>query len=74
MTWGQFFNRPKNVFVLVATLVGIWLLFNPAVLMDFINNTVMPILMNLLVLAIMVYGIRYMFTGGKSGSSGSKKK
>lgn len=72
MTWGQFFNRPKYVFGLVAVLVGTWLLFNPQIIADLINRVVMPLLMNLLVVALMIWGIKIMIFGAKGG--GGKKK
>lgn len=67
MTWRDFFNRPKYVLGLIATLVAIWLLFNPHVIADLINRVVMPLLMNLLVIAIMIWGIKIMVFGNKSG-------
>lgn len=65
MTWKCFFNRPKYVFGLIATLVAIWLLFNPAIIADIINRVVMPLLMNLLVIALMIWGIKIMIFGAK---------
>lgn len=67
MTWRDFFNRPKYVFGLVATLVAIWLLFNPAIIADTINRVIMPLLMNLLVIALMIWGIKIMIFGAKKG-------
>lgn len=64
MTWSNFFNRPKYVFGLIATLVAIWLLFNPAIIADVINRVIMPLLMNLLVIALMIWGIKIMIWGG----------
>ena len=71
MTWRDFFNRPKYVFGLVATLVGIWLLFNPAIIADIINRVVMPLLMQGLVIGLMIWGIKIMIFGAKKG--GGKK-
>lgn len=71
MTWGDFFNRPKYVFGLIATLVVVWLLFNPAVLNDLLNRVIMPLLMNALVIGIMIWGIKIMVFGTKK--SGGKK-
>ena len=70
MTWVDFFNRPKYVFGLVATLVGIWLLFNPEVVMHTINNVVMPILFQLLVVGLIIWGFKIMVFGSKK--SGKK--
>ena len=67
MTWKCFFNRPKYVFGLIATLVAIWLLFNPAIIADTINRVIMPLLMNLLVIALMIWGIKIMIFGAKKG-------
>ena len=67
MTWRDFFNRPKYVFGLVATLVGIWLLFNPAIIADLINRVVMPLLMQGLVIGLMIWGIKIMIFGAKKG-------
>ncbi len=69
MTWRDFFNRPRNVFGLIATLVAIWLLFNPEVVVHTINNVVMPILFQLLVIAIMIYGIKFMIFGPRKSST-----
>lgn len=65
MTWGDFFNRPKYVFGLLATLVVVWFLFHPEVLVDLINQVVMPLLMQGLVIAIVIWGIRIMIFGTK---------
>lgn len=70
MTWRDFFNRPKYVLGLIATLVAIWLLFNPAIIADTINRVIMPLLMNLLVIALMIWGIKIMIFGAKK--SGKK--
>jgi hypothetical protein len=67
MNWRDFFNRPKYVLGLIATIVGIWLLFNPHIIADLINRVVMPLLMNLLVIAIIIWGIKIMIFGGKKG-------
>lgn len=67
MTWRDFFNRPKYVLGLIATLVAIWLLFNPAIIADTINRVIMPLLMNLLVIALMIWGIKVMIFGVKKG-------
>ena len=64
MTWKCFFNRPKYVFGLIATMVAIWLLFNPAIIADLINRVIMPLLMNLLVIGAIVWGIKLMVFGG----------
>lgn len=71
MTWKDFFNRPKYVLGLVATLVGIWLLFNPTIFDDIINRVVMPLLMQGLVIGLMIWGIKIMIFGTKKG--GGKK-
>ena len=68
MTWRDFFNRPRNVFGLIITLVTIWLLFHPQVIADTINNVIMPLLMNLLVIALVIWGIKIMIFGAKKGS------
>lgn len=70
MTWRDFFNRPKYVFGLVATLVAIWLLFNPEVVVHTINNVVMPILFQILVVGLMIWGFKIMVFGSKK--SGKK--
>jgi branched-subunit amino acid permease len=67
MTWREFLNRPKYVFGLIATLVAVWLLFNPEVVVHTINNVVMPILFQLLVVGLMIWGIKIMVFGSKSG-------
>ena len=67
MTWRDFFNRPRNVFALVITLVAVWLLFHPAVIADLINNVIMPLLMQLFVIALIVWGIKIMIFGKKGG-------
>lgn len=67
MTWGDFFNRPKYVFGLIATLVGIWLLTHPQIIADLINNVIMPLLMQLLAVAVMIWGFKLMVFGGKRG-------
>lgn len=67
MTWKDFLNRPKYVFGLIVTLVAVWLLFNPHVIADLINRVIMPLLMHLLVIAIMIWGVKIMIFGKKSG-------
>lgn len=66
-TWRAFFGNPKYVFGLIATLVAIWLLFNPQVIADIINRVIMPLLMNLLVVALMIWGIKIMIFGKRGG-------
>ena len=65
MTWRDFFNRPRNVFGLVITIVSVWLLFHPEIIVNLINNVVMPLLVQLLVIALIVWGIKIMIFGGK---------
>jgi hypothetical protein len=65
MTWREFFNTPKYVFGLMATMVAIWLLFNPQIITDLINQVVMPLLMKFLVIALMIWGIKIMIFGIK---------
>lgn len=72
MTRRDFFNRPKNVFGLIAALVAVWLLFNPAVLNNLLNRVVMPLLMQGLVIGLMIWGIKIMIFGPKK-NSGNKK-
>ena len=67
MTWKEMMNRPKYVFGIVATLVAIWLLFNPAIIADLLNNVIMPLLMRGLVIALIVWGIKIMIFGSKKG-------
>ena len=67
MTWRDFFNRPRNVFGLIITLVTIWLLFHPQVIADLVTNVIMPLLIQLLVVALMIYGIKFMIWGPKKG-------
>ena len=63
-SWRNFFNSPKCVFGLIATLVVTWLLFHPQMIADFVNNVVMPLLMQALVIGIMIWGIKIMIFGG----------
>ena len=63
MAWADFFNRPKCVFGLIATLVAVWLLFHPEVLVGLINQVVMPLLMQGLVIGVMFWLIKSMIFG-----------
>lgn len=67
MTWKEMMNRPKYVFGIVATLVAIWLLFNPAIIADLLSNVIMPLLMQGLVIALIIWGIKIMIFGAKKG-------
>lgn len=67
MTWRDFLNRPKYVFGLVVIIVATWLLFHPQTIVDVVNKVVMPLLMNLLVIALMVWGIKIIIFGKKKG-------
>ena len=66
-TWRAFFNNPKYVLGLIATVVAVWLLFHPQIIVDTINNVIMPLLMQLLVVALMIWGIKIMIFGKRRG-------
>ena len=67
MTWREFFNGPMYVFGLVAVVLGTWLVLQPLLVEEIIRQCVMPILQSLFVVAIMIWGIRFMIFGGKKG-------
>lgn len=63
MTWKEFFSRPKYVLATLGVVTFLWLAFNP----QFIEQVIIPLLGQLLAIAIMIWAIKRLIFGGKKG-------